>query len=154
MLTDPKQVIVHATLTPAQREEMATILDRLVGTPIGRTGDIAVEVGDKRYVFRDKSGAHIPASVERDGGTEIVRSKPPYRGTVVKQVAEAGVAKVPAKAQGEEFTLKALSAKWDELTDTKQRNAGKQFRQLIETEFPGEFDSWTTTANERHYRRR
>src|SRR4051812_24306498 len=133
---------------------MATILDRLVGTPIERTGDIAVEVGDKRYVFRDQGGAHTAASVVRDGGTEIVRSKQRYRRSVVKQIAEAGVAKVPAKAQGEEFTLKALSAKWDELTDTEQRNAGKEFRQLIETEFPGEFDSWTTTDNERHYRRR
>lgn len=153
-MPDAKHVIVHAPLTPGQREEMATILDRLVGTPIERTGDIAVEVGDKRYVFRDQSGAHTAASVERDGGTEIVRSKPPYRRTVVKQVAEAGVAKVPSKAQGEEFTLKALSENWDVLSETEQQNAGKQFRQLIESGFPGEFDSWTTTDNERHYRRR
>ncbi len=153
-MTSPKRVTVHAPLTPAQREEMAAILDRLVGTPIERTGDIAVEVGPKRYVFKDQTGAHTAASVERHGGTEILRPKSPYRRTVVKQVAEAGIANVPAKAQGEEFTLKALSAGWDELTETEQRNAGKQFRQLIGSRFPGEFDSWTTSDNQRHYRRR
>lgn len=152
-MTGPKQVIIHASLTSAQRAEIAKILDRLVGTPIERTGDIAVEVGDKRYVFSHQDGAHTAATVERNGGIEVVLSKRAYRPTVARQVAVEGVAKVPTKAQGEEFTLKALSANWDELTETEQRNAGKKFRQLMETEFPGEFDSWTTTDNQRHYRR-
>ena len=55
---------------------------------------------------------------------------------------------------GEEFTLKSISSGWDGLTATEQRNAGKRFREQIESDFPGQFDSWTTTDNERHYRRR
>lgn len=149
-----KIVVVHAPITPPQREAMGEILDRLTGTPIERTGDIAVEVGGKRYVFSDQSGGSTAASVQRDGGTEVVRSKPPYRLALVKKIADEALAAVARKKQGEVFTLKSMSSDWNGLTDTEQRNAGKRFRKQIESGFPGQFDSWTTTDNERHYRRR
>ena len=82
-----KNVVVHALITPAQREAMGEILDRLVGTPIERTGDIAVEVGGKRYLFSDQSGGSTAASVERNGGIEVVRSQPPYRTELVTKIA-------------------------------------------------------------------
>ena len=149
-----KNVVVHALITPAQREAMGEILDRLVGTPIERTGDIAVEVGGKRYLFSDQSGGSTAASVERNGGIEVVRSQPPYRTELVTKIANEGLAAVDRKKHGEEFTLKSISSGWDGLTATEQRNAGKRFREQIEPDFPGQFDSWTTTDNERHYRRR
>lgn len=149
-----KNVVVHAPITPAQREEMARILDRVVGTPIERTGDIIVETGGRRFVLSDQTGAHAAASVARDGGTEIVGSEPAYRRDAVIEAAEAGMAKVPTQARGEQFTLKSLSPAWDGLSATERRFAGRNFRGLIEAAFPGQFDSWTTSDNERHYRRR
>lgn len=149
-----KQVVVHAPLTQGQRDEMGAILDRLLGTPIERTGDIAIEIGGKRHVFGDQSGDRTAASVARDGGTEIIRSRPPYRREEVLRVVDAGLAVVPDQATGKEFTLREISPDWGTLSDVEQRNAGKRFLRLIEAGFPGRFDSWKTSDNERHYRRR
>jgi len=68
-----KLVVVHSTLTAEQREAMGKILDQVEGTPLARSGDIALEYGGKRYVFSDQSGGHVGASVARSGGTEIIR---------------------------------------------------------------------------------
>lgn len=133
---------------------MGAILDRVLGTPIERTGDIAIEIGDKRHVFSHQGGSHTAASVARDGGTEIIRSKPPYRREEVLRVADAGLAVVPGQPAGNEFTLREISPDWETLSDVEQRNAGKRFLKLIEAEFPGQFDNRKTSDNERHYRRR
>ena len=105
-----KNVVVHAAITPAQREAMGKILDRLVGTPIERTGDIAVEVGGNRYVFSDQSGGITAASVQRNGGTEVVRSKPPYRAALARKIVDECLATVAWKRPDEEFTLKSMSS--------------------------------------------
>lgn len=149
-----KQVVVHAPLTQGQRDEIGAILDRVLGTSIERTGDIAIEFGGKRHVFGHQSGAHAAASVSRDGGTEIILSNPPYRRGEVLRVAEAGLALVPNQPAGNEFTLREISPDWETLTDVEQRNAGKRFLQLLKAAFPGQFENRKTSDNELHHRRR
>jgi hypothetical protein len=149
-----KHVVVRASITPEQRDEMSAILDRVAGTPIERTGDITIEVGGKRYVFGDQGGAHSVASVHRDGGTEVVQPTSPYRPELVIRACEEGLRQVDAQGPGVDFTLKSLArGSWADLSDVEQRNAGKRFRKSLETKHPDEFESWKTSDNERHYRR-
>jgi hypothetical protein len=150
-----KHVIVHSSITPEQRDEMGAILDRVAGMAIERTGDITIEVGGKRYVFSDQGGAHSAGSVQRDGGTEVVQSTSAYRAELVVEVSDEGLRQVDAQGPGTEFTLKSLARdSWADLSDVEQRNAGKRFRKSLEKKHPGAFESWKTSDNERHYRRR
>lgn len=61
---------VHTTLTPEEVAAVARILDRVdqaEGSEIKRTGDISIEVGDRKYVIKEQSGRYHAALVDRPG---------------------------------------------------------------------------------------
>lgn len=57
---------MFSNVSPEDIEAMATILARIVGTPIEPTGDIKIEVDGEEYVIKgQESGHHYGASVDR-----------------------------------------------------------------------------------------
>jgi hypothetical protein len=146
---------VHSTLTREQVAALGDILDRLAGTPLERTGDIAITFDDVRYVVSSQTGAYAAAVVVRDGAQEIIGEIAPYRREHVRHMADNALALAHNVAAMTVFTVHELLVRdWDELSAVEQRNVGRRFRRLLDAKPLGEIDAWKTSDNEWHYRRR
>lgn len=149
-----EHVRVFSTLTPEQVGALADILDSLAGTPLERTGDVSITIDDARYVISQQTGCYSAATVVRDGNQEVVGVQAPYRREVVARIASQGLSLARDVPRGRDFTLRELiGAEWETLSQVEQRNAGKGFRRLLVSKPLGELEDWTTSDNERHYRR-
>jgi len=148
-----EEVVLLSNVSQANRDAMCDILDGLAGTSLQRTGDISVTIGSTRYVITGQTGSSTAAAVSRPGGQEIIQTMP-YRSELVDEVAGLGLVRASGQAIGQEFTLKQLvSERWDDLSNVEQRNAGKQFRLLLNGDPFGPFSERNSSSNERHYTR-
>lgn len=110
---------------------------------------------ETHYVISGQTGRHAAATIVRPGAAELIESRAPYRSEMVQAMADLGLNKAREQPVGQEFTLKQLAAgEWDNLSGVEQRNAGKRFRELLETKPLGEIEERKTSDNEWHYRRR
>lgn len=54
---------LHTTVPSEQVEPLIELLNRLAGTELARTGDIAIEINGVRYTLQKQDGGHYHAAV-------------------------------------------------------------------------------------------